>query len=237
MTHGKKVCKILKEIRQQIADKNEIEYITSECHYHGECKGTCPKCEAELKYLENELQKRKQLGKVATIAGISLGIAGAFTACNTSQKLNSLTHESKVVSKEMPAIYVSEVPGSEQELVGVVALGHWEYKNNDILMFTDSMPKFPGGGEALKNFIQKNLHYPEEAKEKKIEGTVMLDFVVEKDGSLTNVKILVKVHPILDAEAINVIKSMPNWIPGQFEGKNARIRYTLPVTFLLKDAE
>ena len=57
MTRGKQTCKILKEIRQQIADRNDIEYITSECHFQGECKGTCPKCEAELQYLENELSK------------------------------------------------------------------------------------------------------------------------------------------------------------------------------------
>ena len=88
MTHGKEVCKTLKGIRQEIADKNEIAYTTSECHFDGECTGTCPKCEAELKYIENELHKRKQLGKVASIAGIatvSLGMAvmsaTTFSSC------------------------------------------------------------------------------------------------------------------------------------------------------------
>jgi hypothetical protein len=93
MTRGKKTCKILKEIRQQIAEKNDIEYITSECHFQGECQGTCPKCEAELKYLENELQKRRQLGKTAAIAGIatiSLGMAVSmttFSACETKRHI------------------------------------------------------------------------------------------------------------------------------------------------------
>ena len=81
MTYGRTVCNKLKEIRQEIADKNNIEYATSECHFHGECQGTCPKCEAELRYIENELNKRKHLGKVATIAGISFGIAATFSAC------------------------------------------------------------------------------------------------------------------------------------------------------------
>ena len=88
MTYCKEVCKTLKEIRQEIADKNDIAYTTSECHFEGECQGTCPKCEAELKYLENELHKRKQLGKVATIAGIatvSFGMAvmsaTTFSSC------------------------------------------------------------------------------------------------------------------------------------------------------------
>ena len=88
MTRGKETCKILKEIRQQIADKNEIEYITSECHFQGECQGTCPKCESELQYLEKELHKRRQLGKAVAIAGIatvSFGVAMAsaitFSSC------------------------------------------------------------------------------------------------------------------------------------------------------------
>ena len=84
MTRGKKTCKILKEIRQQIADNNNIEYITSECHFQVECKGTCPKCESEVRYLENELNKRRQLGKAVAIAGISLGVVGSFSACNDS---------------------------------------------------------------------------------------------------------------------------------------------------------
>ena len=88
MTRGRRTCKILKEIRQQIAEKNDIELVTSECHFQGECQGTCPKCESELQYLEKELHKRKQLGKVASVAGIatvSFGVAMAaattFSSC------------------------------------------------------------------------------------------------------------------------------------------------------------
>ena len=83
MTYGKQICKTLKEIRQTIAEKNNIQYAPTECHFDGECQGTCPKCEAELRYLENEIGKRKHVGKVATIAGISFGIASAFSACHT----------------------------------------------------------------------------------------------------------------------------------------------------------
>ena len=267
MTHGKKVCKILKEIRKEIADKNEIEYITSECHYHGECKGTCPKCESEIKYLENELQKRKQLGKVATIAGISLGIAGAFTACNTQPK-QDLPSEEKAVSVNLadlditpidnPPPLKSATPGYSPPdnwmkndsinfypdvyidgLEGVVDYTHnnYEYKENDILMFVDKMPDFPGGYDAIKKILQKNIQYPKEAKEQGIEGTVVVTFVIEKDGSLSNFKVLTSAHPALDAEAIQVVKTIPNWIPGQHLGENVRVQYNLPVTFSLKDAE
>jgi len=79
---GKSKCKILKEIRQQIARDNDIELVTSECKYQGDCTGTCPKCEAELRYLENELAKRQQMGKAVAVAGIAatfvLGAAGCY---------------------------------------------------------------------------------------------------------------------------------------------------------------
>ena len=80
---GKNKCKILKEIRQRIADENEIPYVTRECTYQGECRGTCPKCEAELRYLERELEKRRSLGKTVAVAAVaaslSLGISGCVS--------------------------------------------------------------------------------------------------------------------------------------------------------------
>lgn len=76
---GKDKCKALKEIRKQIAQENDIEYAVEECKYQGDCKGTCPKCEADLRYLENELMKRQKLGKTVAIAGVSATIfAGAL---------------------------------------------------------------------------------------------------------------------------------------------------------------
>lgn len=81
MERGKQTCKILKEIRKQIAAENDIELITSECTHKGDCAGTCPKCEAEVRYLERELEKRQRLGKVAVFAGMSLGTLFAATGC------------------------------------------------------------------------------------------------------------------------------------------------------------
>lgn len=81
MTRGKQTCKILKEIRKQIAEENDIELITSECTHKGDCAGTCPKCEAEVRYLERELAKRQQMGKVAVFAGLSLGTLFAVSSC------------------------------------------------------------------------------------------------------------------------------------------------------------
>ena len=89
MEHGKQVCKILKDIRKQIAEENDIEFITSECKHQGDCAGTCPKCEAELKYLESQLARRSASGLPARLAGIAIGfaaVAPAFTSCDWMTK-------------------------------------------------------------------------------------------------------------------------------------------------------
>ena len=82
MAKGKQTCKILKEIRKQIAAENDIELVVLECTYQGDCLGTCPKCEAEVRYLERELEKRQRMGKAAIFAGMSLGTLFAATSCN-----------------------------------------------------------------------------------------------------------------------------------------------------------
>ena len=82
MVRGKQTCKILKEIRKQIAAENDIELVISECTYQGDCKGTCPKCEAEVRYLERELEKRQRMGKAAVIAGMAVGTMLTATSCH-----------------------------------------------------------------------------------------------------------------------------------------------------------
>ena len=78
---GKNKCKILKQIRQRIADENDIPYVTRECTYQGECSGTCPKCEAELRYLEQELEKRRRLGRSVAVAAVAAGLSLTLAAC------------------------------------------------------------------------------------------------------------------------------------------------------------
>lgn len=78
---GKEKCKALKEIRRQIAEKNDIPYVVSQCKHQGDCPGTCPRCEAELRYLERELAIRQGLGKAAAVAGISMSVCASLTAC------------------------------------------------------------------------------------------------------------------------------------------------------------
>ena len=80
---GKQKCKILKEIRQKIADENDIPYVTRECTHQGNCSGTCPRCESELRYLENQLQIRSSLGKKIKVAALCAGMALTAAGCST----------------------------------------------------------------------------------------------------------------------------------------------------------
>jgi len=231
MTRGRKTCKILKEIRQQIADKNDIEYITSECHFQGECKGTCPKCESEVKYLENELYKRKQLGKAATIAGISLGIAGTFSACNAPQQTNTPIAESEIT---MEMVNNVDTISEWEDLEGIVIFDDFkELTEDDVFMIVEQNPEYSGGEEECQKFIENNLVYPKEAKEKEIEGTVYVGFVVEKDGTLSDIRILRGIGGGCDEEAMRVVKMMPKWKPGKQRGTEVRVSYNMPVRFSL----
>jgi hypothetical protein len=81
--NGKNRCRILKDIRKKIAEENDIEYITTECKYKGDCPGTCPKCESEVRYLERELERKRGLGKRVAIAGIAVGVTATATGCTS----------------------------------------------------------------------------------------------------------------------------------------------------------
>ena len=82
---GKAKCKILKEIRQKIADENDIPYVTRECTYQGDCSGTCPKCESELRYLERELEARQRLGKAVAVTALCAGVTASVSACGPTE--------------------------------------------------------------------------------------------------------------------------------------------------------
>ena len=96
------------------------------------------------------------------------------------------------------------------------------------------MPEYPGGMNALMSFLSDNIIYPNEAEEKGIEGRVLITFIIEKNGSISNVEVAESVNPLLDKEAVRVVKTMKKWIPGKQNNEPARVRYTLPISFVLK---
>lgn len=95
----------------------------------------------------------------------------------------------------------------------------------------DEMPSFPGGLNGLMTFLAQNMVYPVTAQENGVQGRVIISFVVETDGSITDVKVARSVDPSLDREAMRVVKAMPKWTPGKKDGKPVRVKYTVPMVF------
>lgn len=107
---------------------------------------------------------------------------------------------------------------------------------SDIYYYTEEeMPSFPGGQEAMYHWIKENLQYPEGAAERGAQGRVFVQFVVEKDGSISNVKVVRGCDPELDLEACRIAKSLPDFIPGKKDGEAVRVWFTLPINFKLAD--
>lgn len=128
--------------------------------------------------------------------------------------------QSTVIEKYVP--YVPPVVQEEEEI-----------KEDQVFVVVESMPSFPGGNVALLNYLNSNLKYPALAKEMGISGRVFVSFVVEKDGSVTDIQILRGIGGGCDEEAIRVVKNMPKWIPGRQRSIPVRVRFNLPVKFTL----
>ena len=107
--------------------------------------------------------------------------------------------------------------------------------SDSIYQIVEEMPQFPGGDQAMMDFMAKNVVYPQEAKDKGIAGRVFVSFVVEKDGSVNEVKVLRGIGGGCDDEAVRVVKSMPKWKPGKQKGKPVRVSYMMPINFKLND--
>lgn len=288
MTRGKTICGVLKTIRKQIADANEIKYEPRECHHEGECRGTCPACEAEVRYIERELNIRQQLGKAVAVVGISAGLSALLSCGDKAKKVDSVSEEqsrllggqirvdtlerldgdiaykspvdSVIVEKDPATVkkrtapfkapatkpekkdsVVSEVKEAligqcgavEAEPVPIPNPNPNRESSEEVFDVVEQMPSFPGGEKKLKEYFSENIHYPEELAESDVQGRVIVIFVVEKDGSISNVKVVKSLHPLLDKEAVRVVSLMPKWRPGKQNGVPYRVRYVIPVNFRL----
>jgi protein TonB len=109
-----------------------------------------------------------------------------------------------------------------------------EGDEGEVFQVVEQMPEFPGGMDKLMEYLSKNIKYPSIAQENNIQGRVIVEFVVNKDGSIVEPKVMRSVDTSLDNEAMRVIKSMPKWNPGKQRGKAVRVRYTVPVLFRLQ---
>jgi TonB family protein len=103
-----------------------------------------------------------------------------------------------------------------------------------VYQIVEEMPQYPGGEQAMMDFVSKNVVYPKEAQEKGISGRVFVSFIVEKDGSVNEVEVKKGIGGGCDDEAVRVIKAMPKWKPGKMKGKPVRVSYMMPITFRLQ---
>ena len=106
--------------------------------------------------------------------------------------------------------------------------------NDKVFEKVEDMPEFPGGEKAMMDFVAKNVQYPKEAMEKEISGRVLVGFIVEKDGSISETEIVKGIGGGCDEEAVRVVKAMPKWKPGKQDGKPVRVHFILPLTFKLQ---
>ena len=146
------------------------------------------------------------------------------------------------VEKSTKAIGTFNVEGND-EVSGAVLKAKEEIKapeppkhveETKIFTVVEQMPLFPGGDAALMAYLRDNIHYPTVAAENGVQGRVVVGFVVERDGSITDVNVLRSVDPSLDREAMRVVKGMPRWTPGKQNGSAVRVKYQVPVTFRLQ---
>ena len=104
-----------------------------------------------------------------------------------------------------------------------------------VFNLVEKQPEFPGGEQALLDYIGSNVHYPKKARKKNIQGTVYISFIVEKDGKVSTVRVLRGIGGGCDEEAVRVVSSMPAWKPGYQRGKPVRVQFNLPIRFILDD--
>lgn len=246
MKHGKDICKALKAIRLDIARANGIAYAPRECHHEGDCAGTCPACESEVRYLEREIARRRSLDKTALVAGVSLGLMSfTVTSCNhviqgevelvedSCAVIDSIGEERIEEGEMVDTTNYHRVKGEVDHVYAYGTATHGEI-DEECFKSVDNMPQFPGGEEGLVKFLKDHIQYPPEAVKNNIQGRVVLQFVVEKTGRVGTVKVVRSVDESLDREAVRVVKSLPDFVPGSLDdGRTVNVWYTLPVNFRL----
>lgn len=175
------------------------------------------------------------------------------------QVKSSIKFTAPVIKKDSEVKPEDELKTQDQLMETKTAIGSFDVKGNDdangevlkakeviaqpeppkveetkVFDVVEQMPSFPGGNAALMSYLSQNTKYPVVAQENGVQGRVVVSFVVERDGSITDVRVVRSVDPSLDKEATRVVKSMPNWIPGKQNGSTVRVKYNVPVSFKLQ---
>lgn len=279
MRNGKQKCETLKALRKEIAAKNGIPFEPHVCTHEGECRGTCPACESEVRYLERMLGRIEATGRKPQLVGISACLAAmvpvALGCTGNTQKTSSQAAEPVPVSQEVQAadslsmepydpqqeaeILVGDsvpveiqalpkIPDEYMELAGdveddIVMMGEVEEDKDLVivdydepynyepvpLQLVEEKPKFDGGDlDELAKWVSQNLD-PEIWSKYEGSRRVMTQFIIEKDGSVSNIKVLRGIDPETDNDAVRVISSLPRFTPGLNKGEPVRVLVSFPV--------
>lgn len=153
--------------------------------------------------------------------------AAALVACNLDKHPKSVSTDEGEGLPDTVSITVDKQLGVDTVTVK-------DSPSDGYFDVVEQMPEYPGGNEELMKFLQANVKYPEEATDKGIQGRVLVQFIVKSDGTISDAKVVREAHPLLDAEALRVVKSMPKWKPGMQNGKVVNVKYVIPVTFRLQ---
>ena len=196
---GKQICSYLKSVRREVAAANGIDWEIPECTFEGECPGTCPRCESEVRQLESELSRRKSLSQRVAIIGVAAGLALSGMSVASAQTADT-----------------SDSTQYEDE---------W---NDFVVGNIELRADFPGGMDSLKRYLAANLKYP---TDREVNGVVLTEFVVDKNGKVSDVTILKGLDPETDEMVKQVLLAMPPWSPGKAEGKPRKNTFQLPITF------
>ena len=231
MAKGKQTCKILKEIRKQIAAENDIEFVTSECTYKGDCKGTCPKCESEVRYLERELEKRQRLGKAAMVAGLSVGLLSTSQVALAQQP--EVNDKATPEDEELAGLVKYQVPqvcylvdSTRKDLLDLLVMP--DMKNMSVVGFTIDVTRFAHMGEAeMWKYLKESatqIYGPsfyrnendllaliaielDESVPQDVDGDVEIAFKVDSKRHVSDVKILKGINKQIDGELVRIFES------------------------------
>ena len=215
-----------------VADKNTVK-IKTNITYLGELKKTYdtnPQIRNKLK--EITAKAKKELESESKRSLIILASIGSYTqiAKENENELHLILSDGKrecyIRKKETKEEYLLRQQKAQEKENAAI---------NEDMIYRDveEMPSFPEGQDGVFGYISKNIHYPVVAEENGIQGRVLVSFIIEKDGSLTDFVIEKSVDPSLDKEAIRLVRSMPKWNPGKKDGQSVNVKYTLPITFRL----
>jgi len=188
-----------------------------------------------IKMMKKTNNKRYALIKYTSAFALPVVMLFAMAACNGTTNGQKDVKIASVVEK----VKTADVAKDKNELIikkieEIPTLAENTEKEDLVYVRVEEMPSYNGGRKAMYKYLGSNMKYPEEAMKTGTTGKVYIGFVVEKDGSISNVKVLRPVDELLDAEAVKVVSAMPKWKPGKQEGKCVRVSYTVPVNFQLK---